>query len=110
MRNLAITAIGALAALAFAGTASAHDSNWNNRHDWQHDQLDQRHDDVHDQVDEEHAEAHEQGLSSWDHRQLHQDLRYQHDEADYRIARQHQRQHRRDSWRRNYSNDGNYGY
>lgn len=110
MRKLTITAAGVLAALAFTAPASAHDNDWNSRHEWQHDRLDQRHDDVHDQLDYEHAEAHEQGLSPWDHRQLHRELQYQHQEADYRIERQHERQHRRDGWRRRNWNYSYYGY
>ena len=110
MRKLVITAVGVLAALALAGPAYAHENNWNSRHDWQHDQLDQRHDDVHDQLDAEHAEAHEQGLNPWEHRQLHRELQYQHEKADHRIERQHERQHRRDAWRRRIWTNNYYGY
>ena len=107
MRKLTIATIGALSMLAFAAPAAAQYGGWESHHDRQHDWLDQRHDDVHDHLDEEHAEAHEQGLSPWEHRQLHEQLQEQHDYADYQIARQQQREHRRDAWRRRY---GNYGY
>ena len=107
MRKLAMTAIGAMAMIGFATPALAHNDEWNSRHDWQHDRLGQRHDNVHDQLEEEHDEAHDQGLGRWEHRQLHRELQYQHAEADYRIAREHQRQHRRNDWRRRYYN---YGY
>lgn len=106
MRKMILAAASAVALLGFSAPAMAQD--WQGRHDWQHDRLDQRHDDVHDQLDEEHDEAHEQGLSPWEHRQLHRDLQYQHDEADYRLQRQHRREHRRD-WQRRHRY-GNYGY
>ncbi len=108
MRKLTLTTIGVFAAIGLAAPAFAHD-DWNSRHDWQHEQLDRQHDDVHDQLEAEHDAAHEEGLTPWEHRQLHQDLQYQHELADYRIAREHERQHRREAWRRHYSEYG-YGY
>jgi hypothetical protein len=103
-----MTAIGAMGILAFAAPATAQNYDWGGQHYGQHERLDDRHDDVHDELDTEHDAAHEEGLSRWEHRQLHRDLRFQHEEADYRIARQHQRQHRRNAWQRRAY--GNYGY
>jgi len=106
MRKIILAAASAVALLGFSAPAMAQD--WQGRHDWQHDRLDQRHDDVHDQLDEEHDEAHEQGLTPWEHRQLHRELQYQHDEADYRLERQHRREHQRE-WQRRHRY-GSYGY
>ena len=92
--------------LAVPATANA---QWS-RHDHQDDQLDEEHGDVHDQLEEEHAQAHEEGLTPWEHARLHQDLQNQHEEADYAIELQHQRQHMRDQWHRQYQGYGNRGY
>ncbi|CAN5284604.1 hypothetical protein BH10PSE14_BH10PSE14_20480 [soil metagenome] len=108
MRKIIFVAASAVAVLGFSVPAMAQD--WQGRHDWQHDRLDQRHDDVHDQLDEEHDEAHEQGLSPWGHAQLHRDLQYQHEDADYRMQLQHRREHQREEWRRRHRAYGNYGY
>lgn len=110
MRKLTVALLGAAATLGFAMPAVAHESNWQTRHDWQHDQLDDWHDDVHDQLDEEHARAHEEGLSPWEHRRLHEELDYQHARADYQIQREHRREHRRDRWQRYNPYYDNYGY
>lgn len=109
MRRLAMGLIGGLALASFAAPAMAHDGYQEGRHYRQHERLADEHDDVHEQLDEEHEEAHEQGLSPWEHRQLHRELRWEHREADYAIARQHQREHQRDAWRR-YGGRRYYGY
>jgi len=80
------------------------------RHDHDHEHLDEQHGDVHDELDYQHAQAHEEGLSPWKHARLHDELDYQHAQTDYQIAREHQRQHHYRSWQRNYSNYGNNGY
>lgn len=108
MRKLTMSAIGAAAALSFAIPATAN-AQWG-RHDHEHEQLDEEHGDVHDQLEAEHAQAHEEGLTPWEHARLHQDLQDQHEEADYAIALQHQRQHTRDQWRRQYQGYGYQGY
>ena len=108
MRKLTMSAIGAAAVLGLAIPATAN-AQWS-RHDHQHDQLDEEHGDVHDQLEEGHAQAHEEGLRPWEHARLHQDLQNQHEEADYAIELQHQRQHMRDQWRRQYQGYGNRGY
>lgn len=99
MRKLALTALGAIAVLGFAAPAMAHENDWNSRHDWQHDRIEQRHDNVHDRLDDEHYEAHDYRLSGRDHRALHRDLRYEHERADYRISQEHRREHRLHDWR-----------
>lgn len=108
MRKLMISAIGAAAGLSFAVPAAAHDQ-WS-RHDQEHEQLDEEHGDVHDQLEAEHAQAHEEGLTPWEHARLHQELEAQHEQADYAIELQHQRQHMRDRWRRQYQGYGYEGY
>lgn len=105
MRKLTKSAIGVAALLSFAVPATAN-AQWSH-HDREHEQLDEEHGYVHDQLEAEHARAHEEGLTPWEHAQLHQDLQNQHEEADYAIELQHQRQHMRDQWRRQY---GGYGY
>ena len=80
------------------------------RHDHEHEHLDEDHGDVHGELDEQHALAHAEGLNPWEHTRLHDELDYRHARADYQIAREHQRQHQYRSWRRSYSNYGYDGY
>ena len=100
--------ISAAALIAFAVPASAQ-AQWSH-HENEHEQLDEEHGDIHGQLEAEHADAHEQGLNLWQHRQLHRDLSNQHEEADYAVELQHQREHARDRWRRQYYRGNGYGY
>ena len=111
MRKLAVTLIAGAAMIGVAAPAMAQNYGWNNnnRHDQRHDRLEDRHDDNHDRLDDEHDAAHDEGLNRWEHNDVHRDLDYQHARADYKLQRKHERQHRRDQWRR-YNQQRGYGY
>ncbi len=66
------------------------------RHEQEHEDLDDEHADAHDDLDELHAEAHEQDLSRREHRRLHRYLEGQHAREHYELEREHVREHRGD--------------